>query len=175
MDRVSDHWKFFIQIKPKFEKMKDTFKTSLLFFPPFFRMWVSFLIVYLWVWIVFIAPNSLSLVSSGVRVAFQLMLNWQITMMSMVQKQGWQWHPESGAHLMMTWPLDAGGNIAACQPVGIMKCYPGLWVQSELFLEGLQMHILSYFVTFVESEWLNKSTQKIKPLNWWCKSARFSY
>lgn len=175
MDRVSDHWKFFIQIKPKFEKMKDTFKTSLLFFPPFFRMWVSFLIVYLWVWIVFIAPNSLSLVSSGVRVAFQLMLNWQITMMSMVQKQGWQWHPESGAHLMMTWPLDAGGNIAACQPVGIMKCYAGLWVQSELLLEGLQMHILSYFVTFVESEWLNKSTQKIKPLNWWCKSARFSY
>lgn len=175
MDRVSDHWKFFIQIKPKFEKMKDTFKTSLLFFPPFFRMWVSFLIVYLWVWIVFIAPNSLSLVSSGVRVAFQLMLNWQITMMSMVQKQGWQWHPESGAHLMMTWPLDAEGNIAACQPVGIMKCYAGLWVQSELFLEGLQMHILSCFVTFVESEWLNKSTQKIKPLNWWCKSARFSY
>lgn len=161
MDLVSDHWKFFIQIKPKFEKMKDTFQTSLLFFPPFFfRMWVSFLIVYLWVWIMFIAPNSLSLVSSGVRVAFQLMLNWQITMMSMVQKQGWQWHPESGAHLMMTWPLDAEGNIAACQPVGIMKCYAGLWVQSELFLEGLQMHILSYFVTFVESEWLNKSTKK---------------
>lgn len=161
MDLVSDHWKFFIQIKPKFEKMKDTFQTSLLFSPPFFfRMWVSFLIVYLWVWIMFIAPNSLSLVSSGVRVAFQLMLNWQITMMSMVQKQGWQWHPESGAHLMMTWPLDAEGNIAACQPVGIMKCYAGLWVQSELFLEGLQMHILSYFVTFVESEWLNKSTKK---------------
>lgn len=44
MDLVSDHWKFFIQIKPKFEKMKDTFQTSLLFFPPFFfRMWVSFL------------------------------------------------------------------------------------------------------------------------------------
>lgn len=128
--------------------------------PFFFRMWVSFLIVYFWVWIMFIAPNSLSLVSSGVRVAFQLMLNWQITMMSMVQKQGWQWHPESGAHLMMTWPLDAEGNIAACQPVGIMKCYAGLWVQSELFLEGLQMHILSYFVTFVESEWLNKSTKK---------------
>lgn len=79
MDLVSDHWKFFIQIKPKFEKMKDTFQTSLLFFPPFFfRMWVSFLIVYLWVWIMFIAPNSLSLVSSGVRVAFQLMLNWQM-------------------------------------------------------------------------------------------------
>lgn len=152
---------FLFKSNQSLKKWKIHFKLHYCFSPPFFfRMWVSFLIVYFWVWIMFIAPNSLSLVSSGVRVAFQLMLNWQITMMSMVQKQGWQWHPESGAHLMMTWPLDAEGNIAACQPVGIMKCYAGLWVQSELFLEGLQMHILSYFVTFVESEWLNKSTKK---------------